>query len=498
MSKKYIVGIDEGSQSAKITIFDLEGNVVCEGKENLQPNYLAEPGIVEHPDDDLWDSLGLACKDAMANFKGDPQDIIGIGVGCIRCCRVLMKADGSLAAPVISWMDDRVSRPYENTNPEVAYVTSVSGYISSRLTGEFKDNIANYFGQWPVDWDKWTWSDDEEVIKQYNIPREKLFDVQMPGTVLGYITEEAAEKTGLPVGTPVASTTSDKAVEGLGAGLISEGTAVVSLGTYITCMVTGKDLPKDPQAFWAIMSSIPEKFLYEGYGIRRGMWTVSWFRDLMGEGLVQRAEAQGMSPEELLNQEAEERVPVGSDGLMTILDWLANPWEPYKRGVMIGFGAHMDEAFMYRSILEGIAYTVRNNCMAMCEELNQPLKEVIISGGGSNSDLFMQIFADVFNLPTKRNLVNGSAGVGAAINTAVAVGAYDNYEDAVAHMVKVKDTFEPIPANVELYDKLNKEVYQHIPQYTDEVLKKTHAILNPEAEEIETITSWSQATTKED
>ncbi len=498
MSKKYIIGIDEGSQSCKITIFDLEGNVVCEGKHNLQPNYMAEPGIVEHPGDDLWEALALACQNAMNNFKFDVKDIIGIGVGCIRCCRVLMKADGTLAAPAISWMDERVARPYEHTNDEVAYVTSTSGYITSRLTGKFVDNIANFFGQWPVDWEKWTWSEDEAVLKQYNMPREMLFDVQMPGTVLGHITEAASKATGLPVGVPVVSTTADKAVEALGAGLIDEGSAVVSLGTYTACMVTGRELPKNPQSFWAIMSSIPEKFLYEGYGIRRGMWTVSWFRDLMGQGLIDRAKAQGMSPEELLNKEATEYVPAGCDGLMTVLDWLANPWEPFKRGIMIGLGAHMDEAFMYRSILEGIAYTVRNNCIAMADELGQPLKEVIISGGGSNSDLFMQIFADVFNLPTKRNVVNGSAGVGAAINTAVAVGAFDNYDDAVASMVKVRDTFYPIKENVEIYDRLNKEVYMNITKHTDEVLKVTHSILNPEDSDKETITSWNQAGTKED
>ncbi|MEG0590791.1 MAG: FGGY-family carbohydrate kinase, partial [Lachnospiraceae bacterium] len=171
--------------------------------------------------------------------------------------------------------------------------------------------------------------------------------------------------------------------------------------------------------------------------------------------------------------------------------------EPYKRGIMIGFGAHMDEAFMYRSILEGIAYTVRNNCIAMCDELGKPLKEVIISGGGSNSDLFMQIFADIFNLPAKRNVVNGSASVGAAINTAVAVGAYADYEEAVGKMVKVKDTFYPIEKNVVLYERLNKEVYQNISKYTDEVLKKTHAILNMDKEQKPTIASWSQAAKEE-
>lgn len=138
----------------------------------------------------------------------------------------------------------------------------------------------------------------------------------------------------------------------------------------------------------------------------------------------------------------------------------------------------MNEAFMYRSILEGIAYTMKNNCDAMCEELGKELNEIVISGGGSGSDLFMQIFADVFNLPAKRNVMNGSAGIGAAINTAVAIGEYSNYEEAVKHMVKVRDVFYPIKENVELYHRLNKQVYCNITKHTDEVLKATYEILN--------------------
>ncbi len=183
----------------------------------------------------------------------------------------------------------------------------------------------------------------------------------------------------------------------------------------------------------------------------------------------------GLSPEELLNKKGE-AVPAGCDGLMTVLDWLANSWEPYKRGIMIGFGAHMNEAFMYRSILEGIAYTMKNNCDAMCEELGKPLREIVISGGGSNSDLFMQIFADIFNLPTKRNVINESASLGAAINTATALGIYEDYETAVRNMVRVKDTFYPKEENVILYRKLNERAYKNMSDYTDEVLKEIHGI----------------------
>jgi sugar (pentulose or hexulose) kinase len=491
MGKKYIIGIDGGSQSTKIVIYDLEGNAVCEGKENLKPMHLAPVDIVEHPGDDLWDSLCAAAKRAMDAFPGDAKDIIGIGVGSIRCCRVLLKADGSLAAPVINWQDGRTARPYEHTDSNVAYVTSTAGYLIHRLTGVFKDNIANYFGQWPVDFETWKWSENPDEIRKYKIPRAMLFDDVLPGTEVGAVTSEAARATGFPEGLPVISATSDKPVEALGAGLLDETEGLVSLGTYIALMVMGREVPKNPVSYWPVMSSIPHRLIYEGYGIRRGMWTVSWFRELLGDTPVQKAKELGVSTEDYLNREAE-KVPPGSDGLMTVLDWLSNPWEPFKRGIMIGFNAHMNFAFMYRSILEGIAYTLKNNFDAMCGELGKSLSGIIITGGGSNSDLFMQIFADVFNLPAKRNDINGSASVGAAINTAIAMGAYSSYEEAVGRMVRVRDTFLPKPQNVEVYERLNQQAYKHIASYTDEILKKTYGVLKSNQSEEAVITKWSQ------
>ncbi|MEY8459230.1 FGGY-family carbohydrate kinase [Lactococcus ileimucosae] len=476
---KYIIGIDSGSQSSKIAIFDIEGNLIVEGKEELRPMKLGENTLVEHPGDDIWESICAASKKAMEKFQYDPKDIIGVGLGSIRCCRVLMKKDGSLAANVISWMDKRTSTPYQHDVPETAYVTSTDGYLTHRLTGEFKDNIGNNFGQWPVDYETWDWSTDPEVLKTFNIPREMLLEAVRPGDILGNITAEASKLTGIPAGIPVVATTSDKAVEGLGAGLLREGTAVISLGTYITAMVASDEMaPADASAYWGIMSSVPKKYILESYGIRRGMWTVSWFKNLLGQELSLRSNYMDISEEEYLNIKAEE-VPTGSEGLMTILDWLANPWEPFKRGIMLGFNAHHDYRYMYRSILEGIAYTMKNNCEGMTAELGKDLKEIVIVGGGSNSDLFMQIFADVFNVPAKRNVINGSAGLGAAINTAVGLGVYPDYDQAVEKMVKVKNVFAPKAENVEIYEKLIK-VYKELPKYTDEVLQMTYEILHSE------------------
>jgi sugar (pentulose or hexulose) kinase len=477
MDKKYIIGIDGGSQSSKVVVFDLDGNIVCEGKQNLRPMSLPEPGIVEHPDDDLWDSIIIACKKAMSCFPGNVQDIIGLGLCTIRFCRVLLKDDGTLASPAMSWMDARVSRPYEHVNPSVRYVTTTSGYITHRFTGECNDTAANYQGQWPIDTDTWQWSEDKEIFKYFNIPREMLFDLQMPGTILGHVTEKASGVTGIPAGIPVVATANDKAVEALGAGLRDKNTALVSLGTYIASMVQGDENPKDTTHFWTNFASTPNNYLYESYGIRRGMWTVSWFKDLLGDEIALKAEAAGISPEEYLETEAQ-KVPAGSNGLITVLDWLAPTNEPFKKGLMIGFDARHTRAHMYRSILEAIALTMKNRADSMCEELNISLEDIIISGGGSNSTLLMQIFADVFGIPATRNVINGSASLGSAICVAVGLEIYENFKAAIEKMVKVRDTYKPNKESYDLYKNMNDKVYKNITNYTDEIFKKSYEIFS--------------------
>src|SRR5262245_47861299 len=182
--ERYVVGVDGGSQSTKVVIFDLDGQAVAEGRQPLRPPSRPQPGIVEHPDDDLWDSLAAASRQALANFKGDLRDIVGVGLCTIRCCKAFLRADGSLARPVMSWMDTRAYQPWVPDETDVTYATTSSGYITHRLTGEYRDTAANSIRlQWPVDIDRWQWSDDPALIRQFNLRREQLFELVPPGTV---------------------------------------------------------------------------------------------------------------------------------------------------------------------------------------------------------------------------------------------------------------------------------------------------------------------------
>ncbi|MBB3664272.1 MULTISPECIES: FGGY-family carbohydrate kinase [Prauserella salsuginis group] len=440
----YLIGIDNGSQSTKVTVFDERGVVHSRARVPLRPNDTPRPGVVEHPDDDLWDSIGAATRAALVAFNGEPEDIIGVGLCTIRFCRALLRPDATLAQPVLSWMDERVSRPYVHVNPDVHYVTASSGYITARMTGQFRDTAANYQGMWPIDTDTWAWED------QPDIPREMLFELVHPGDELGTVTAEAAAHTGLPEGVPVFATANDKAVEALGGGLGDERTLLLSLGTYIAGMTTGTRNIHDADAFWTNFACRPKKYLYESHGIRRGMWTVSWLRDMLGE-------------EAWLNEGAG-TVPPGCDGLIAVLDWLAPVGAPFRRGAFLGFDGTQGPFHMYRAVLEAIALTMCGNGNAMAAELDTEFEQLLVSGGGAGSDVLMQIIADAFDRPARR--AQGGAALGSAICAGVGLGLFGGFDEAVAAMVRPGEEFTPSREAHEHYRRL-QEVYRELPTYTD-------------------------------
>ncbi|MGL5972919.1 MAG: FGGY-family carbohydrate kinase, partial [Oscillospiraceae bacterium] len=133
---------------------------------------------------------------------------------------------------------------------------------------------------------------------------------------------------------------------------------------------------------------------------------------------------------------------------------------------------------IYRSILEGIGMTLKNYYDGMINELGVKPGKIIISGGGSNSDLFMQIFADMYGVKTVRNEINGSAAMGAAICVAVATGVYANFNEATKNMIKVKDVFEPNLENYNIYNKINESSYKKLPDLMENTLKTVNDVTN--------------------
>lgn len=437
----YVVAIDNGSQSTKVLIVDEHGVVHASARAGLLPYEHPAPGRAVHPDDDVWRSIVAACRTAMERFTGDPGRIVGVGLCTIRFCRALLTGRGELAEPMLSWMDERVSRPYAAEDDAVEWVTTSSGYITHRLTGRFVDTAANYQGMWPIDQATWRWSDDPAAFTATGMSRPLLFDLVDPGDPLGTVTASAAADTGLPPGVPVFATANDKAVEALGAGLAREDQLLLSLGTYISSMTVAA-AAGGGERHWVNFGSRPGQYLAESAGIRRGMWTVSWFRSLLKEAAVRDDGMYDLEAE--LDREAA-LLPPGSDGVRAVLDWLAPTDEPTRRGALLGFSGPQGRAHIYRALLEGIAFEMADNAAAMADELGARFGEVIVTGGGARSRILPQIVADVTGLPVRRAAVDDAAGLGAAVCAAVGSGLHPGWDDALAAMVRLGEPVGPSP-----------------------------------------------------
>ena len=467
----YFVAIDSGSQSTKVSVIDEGGDVHGSARVALRPYELGPGGRAVHPGDDLWDALALASRQALASFTGDPGDIVAVGVCGIRFCRALMDSDGRLTEPVLSWMDARVSEPLTRCAPDVATVASAGGYLTVRLTGNLRDSAASYQGMWPIDPVARQWSADPAEVTRTGMPLALLPELVDPGGLLGHVTGEAARQTDLPRGLPVYATGNDKAVEALGCGLLDPGTALLSLGTYIASMTVGDELSSDDERYWVNAAAVPGRYLYESGGIRRGMWTVSWLSELVSAAAREPVEPDGR--QEWLDEGARS-VPPGSNGLMTIPDWLAPGHAPHRRGAILGLDGSHGAHHLYRSVLEGIALTMREHTEAMEDALGRPRGRLLVAGGGSRSDLMSQIVADVFGRKVERARVADAAGLGAAICAAVGHRRHPGFAAAVQAMTRPGPVVEPAPSAQPHYDEM-REIYTALTEFTDPMFRRIAA-----------------------
>jgi sugar (pentulose or hexulose) kinase len=209
-------------------------------------------------------------------------------------------------------------------------------------------------------------------------------------------------------------------------------------------------------------AAIPDHFNTEVM-IYRGFWMVSWFKQEFGLREMQRAKELGVEPEVLFD-ELVNSVPAGSMGLMLQPYWTPGIREPglEAKGSIIGFGDVHTRAHIYRAILEGLAYALRQGKEQIEKRSRSKITRLRVSGGGSQSDAAMQLTADIFGLPAERPHVYETSGLGAAIDCAVGLGLHPDFPTAIAAMTRVGQVFEPNPQAQQIYERLYREVYQRM------------------------------------
>jgi sugar (pentulose or hexulose) kinase len=197
--------------------------------------------------------------------------------------------------------------------------------------------------------------------------------------------------------------------------------------------------------------------------VYRGYWMVSWFKQEFGHHEQEIASQRGIEPETLFD-ELVRQVPPGSMGLILQPYWspgLKIPG-PEAKGAMIGFGDVHTRAHVYRAILEGLAYALREGQERIDRRTHTKITELRVSGGGSQSDAAMQITADIFGLPASRPHLYETSGLGAAMDAAVGLKLHPDFKTAVSNMTRLGATFEPDAGIHSTYKALFEEVYKQM------------------------------------
>jgi sugar (pentulose or hexulose) kinase len=195
--------------------------------------------------------------------------------------------------------------------------------------------------------------------------------------------------------------------------------------------------------------------------IYRGYWMVRWFKEQFGHPERRAASAEGTAAEALLDRLAAD-IPPGGSGLMLQPYWTPGVRRPgpEAKGAIIGFGEIHTRGHLYRAILEGLAYALREGKERIERCTRVPVSQLRVSGGGSQSRVALQITADLFGLPTATPGLYETSALGAAIDGAVGLGLHPDFRTAVAAMTRIGEVYEPDFKTHALYDALYRRVYK--------------------------------------
>lgn len=493
---QYLLSIDNGTQSIRAMVFDQHGELLAKSKVDIESYRSDAPGLAEQDAEYFWRKLCEACQGLWPMLEFPRDQISAVSVTTQRATVVPLGTAGQPLHPAISWLDQRQvdSKPklgllhqlatraigaygaveefhaaaeaswFAEQRPEIWQQVEkyllLSGYHTFRLTGGYSDAVASQVGYIPFDFKRQSWASARDWRWQaLPILRSMLPELRPAGQSLGPVSQAAADETGIPAGIPLIASGSDKACEVLGSGCMTADTGSLSFGTTATFNVTTDRYFQADRFHPAYPGVVPGTFNPE-MAVRRGFWMVSWFKNEFGLREQRLADKQGVAPESLFD-ELLEAVPPGSEGLLLQPYWSAGtcPAGPEARGAIIGFSDAHTRAHIYRAIIEGIGFALRQGKEMLEKRNGNPVKRLRVSGGGSQSDQVMQITADIFGMEVERPHTFETSGLGSAIAAAVGVGIYPDFETAVAGMTRVRDSFSPSAANQKTYDCLYRDVY---------------------------------------
>lgn len=489
---KYIIAHDLGTSGNKATLFSEDGALVGAAVYAYGCHYFNDTWAEQDPAD-WWKSICETTRRLLHETKVDRRDIAAVSfsgqmMGCLCVDR-----QGRPLRPSIIWADQRAQAQQtaiderislsdyyhiaghrnaasyglqklmwvRDNEPEIyrqTYKTlNAKDYIAYKLTGRFLTEPSDASSNACVDLNTLNWS--EKIVDIAGVDGEKLPEIVPSTHVAGGVTREAAEATGLLEGTPVVMGGGDGVCANVGAGSVRPGQTFSYVGSSAWIASTSDRPVFDPQmrtVTWAHI--VPDMYAPNGTMQSAG-GSYAWLKNQICKYEAAEAEARGVSPYELINEEIAQS-PIGSNGVIFLpylLGERAPRWNPDARGAFIGLKMENQRRDVLRSVLEGV--TMNLGIILDILRQHMAIDDLLVIGGGAKGAVWRQMMADVYNARIRvPKLLEEATSMGAAVTGGVGVGLFKSF-DAIERFITVETEHAPDPAVVDAYRPV-KEMFE--------------------------------------
>jgi len=486
----YLIAYDLGTGGNKASLFDTTGRLLADTFIPYQ-TYYPKAGWHEQRPADWWNALVESTRGLVSKSEIDVNEIAALGISGHSLGVVPLDKSGHLlreTTPI--WSDsravaqardmfERVSESewyyltgngfpaplysafkmmwYRDNAPEmftqIERVVGTKDYINYLLTGEILTDYSYASGSGVYDLVKWRYSDD--LLDASCLPRKFFPEIVPSSQVIGTLKKEIAQILGLPESVKVVSGGVDNSCMALGARNIKDGRIYNSQGSSSWIAMTTKEPILDDKFRPFVFTAVIPGLFNSAIPVFSSGTSFRWLRDQLCPDLVDQARQEGKEVYELMTALAAQS-PVGSRGVIfnpnlgggSSIDESIN-----IRGAYLGLDLGHTRADVIRATMEGVAMEMR---LAL-DELRKKTtisEQMLVVGGGSRSRLWLQMYADLYNMTIiKTNIDQQAAALGAAALAGVGAGFWKDFE-IIDEIHKIVEVIEPIPANAETYNKI--------------------------------------------
>lgn len=489
MSGDLVIGIDSSTTATKAIAWDRDGHSRGEGRARI-PISNPRPSWWEQDPEDWWNSATTAISQVV--HQAGSGQIAGLAISNQRETFGVFDSEGRPLRPGMVWLDQRsrieVERIVQTVGadrihrisgkpPDVipclyrflwlatheretwlgaSKIADVHGFLAFRLTGQWTTSTASADPGGALDMERMEWS--HILLEAAETPAEKMPSLLRPGEVIGEVTPEAAERTGLRPGTPVIAGGGDGQCAGTGTNILEPRRAYANLGTAV---VSGSFSPQYAigKSFRTMSAVAEQGYIYEAV-LRTGTFLVNWF---VSEFLSLAPQSGGDIFKKLEDEAS--TVPIGANGVIAVPYWgacMTPYWDDAARGVIAGLSDSTKRADIYRALLEGIALELSMITHRIMRETDSPIDHYVAIGGGAASDLWCRILADASGLRVDRLATLEASSLGAGIAGVKGIGWYASFAEAAAAMSgRPVASFEPDERRHRRYGEL-RAIYEDL------------------------------------